>query len=146
MPMPSDDHMSKGDTGPARRIEVFTGSGRRRAWTVDQKAAIVAESYAGVGSVCDVARRYGLTPTQLFTWRRADRDRVVSCDDPEALFVPAVVDAPIHALNAQKDRRQSRDAEGPLIRVEVAGASVWVCGNADVATVTAIIRTLKVAR
>lgn len=147
MSMSSDDHMSKGDMGPARRIEVFTGAGRRRAWTVDQKAAIVAESYAGVGSVCDVARRHGLTPTQLFTWRRADRERVASCDEPEALFVPAVVDAPIHELNdAQKNRRHSIDAERPLIGVEIAGASLRVYGGADVATVMAIIRALKVAK
>src|SRR3954467_8008449 len=30
----------------ARRIEVFTGVGRRRTWPADEKAAIVAESYA----------------------------------------------------------------------------------------------------
>ena len=30
----------------ARRIEVFTGAGRRRNWPADEKAAIVAESYA----------------------------------------------------------------------------------------------------
>ena len=30
----------------ARRIEVFTGAGRRRTWPTDEKAAIVAESYA----------------------------------------------------------------------------------------------------
>src|SRR4051795_9952614 len=30
----------------ARRLEVFTGAGRRRNWPADEKAAIVAESYA----------------------------------------------------------------------------------------------------
>ena len=30
---------------PTRRIEVFTGAGRRRAWSADQKAAIVADSF-----------------------------------------------------------------------------------------------------
>jgi Transposase len=62
MSMPSDDHMSKAADASARRIEVFTGAGRRRAWTAAEKAAIVAESYAGAVSVCDVARRHGLTP------------------------------------------------------------------------------------
>ena len=41
---------------PARRIEVFTGAGRQRAWTSDEKAAIVAESYAGGATVCEIAR------------------------------------------------------------------------------------------
>jgi transposase len=30
-----------------RRLEVFTGSGRRRRWTAEQKARILAESYEG---------------------------------------------------------------------------------------------------
>src|SRR5205085_11850913 len=57
----------------ARRIEVFTGAGRRRNWPADEKAAIVAESYAPGKTVCGVARRHGLTPAQLFTWRRLAR-------------------------------------------------------------------------
>jgi len=30
---------------PVRRIEVFTGAGRRRSWSPEEKAAIIAESY-----------------------------------------------------------------------------------------------------
>src|SRR6478736_6525214 len=58
---------------PARRIEVFTGAGRRRSWSMAEKAAIVAESYGAGDTVCAVARRHGLTPQQLFTWRRLAR-------------------------------------------------------------------------
>jgi transposase len=39
-------HKPKAD--PVRRLEVFTGAGRRRAWTEEQKAQIVAESYRDV--------------------------------------------------------------------------------------------------
>ncbi len=67
--------MSKGLVEPVRRIEVFTGAGRRRAWTGEEKARIVAESCAGDDTVCGVARRHGLTPQQLFTWRRQARRR-----------------------------------------------------------------------
>ena len=56
-------HKSKGE--PVRRLEIFTGSGRRRAWTPEQKAAILAESYESGDKVSAVARRYGLTPRQL---------------------------------------------------------------------------------
>ena len=55
---------------PARRLEIFTGAGRRRAWSDEEKAAIVAESLSGRESVSAVARRRGLTPSQLFGWRR----------------------------------------------------------------------------
>ena len=58
---------------PVRRLEVFTGVGRRRSWTAEQKLGIVAESYADGETVSAVARRHGLTPQQLFGWRRAAR-------------------------------------------------------------------------
>ena len=77
----------------ARRIEVFTGAGRRRTWPADEKAAIVAESYAPGRTVCGVARRHGLTPAQLFTWRRLARRARLPVKEPPVRFVPAVVEA-----------------------------------------------------
>ena len=61
-------HKSKPE--PVRRLEVFTGTGRRRTWTAEQKAQIVAESYVDGERVTAVAHRHGLTPQQLFGWRR----------------------------------------------------------------------------
>ena len=55
---------------PVRRMEVFTGAGRRRSWSAADKVAIIAERYGAGETVCSVARRHGLTPQQLFTWRR----------------------------------------------------------------------------
>jgi transposase-like protein len=63
----------KREPEPVRRLEVFTGAGRRRRWTAEQKARIVAESYESGETVCAVARRHGLTPQQLFGWRRHTR-------------------------------------------------------------------------
>jgi len=51
----------------ARWIEVFTALGQRRRWSADAKAQIVAESYET--SVGEVADRYSLAKTQVFTWR-----------------------------------------------------------------------------
>ena len=53
-----------------RRVEVITGVGRRRRWTDEEKAWIVAESLDPATTVSAVARRYGLHASQLFTWRR----------------------------------------------------------------------------
>ena len=52
------------------RIEVITGPERRRRWPIEQKRAIVAESYRPDTSPSSVARRYGLSTGQLYTWRR----------------------------------------------------------------------------
>ena len=50
---------------PVRRLEVFTGAGRRRTWRDEDKARIVAEIATGGNSVCAVTRRHGLSPLQL---------------------------------------------------------------------------------
>src|SRR3954452_20320261 len=66
----------------ARRLEGFTGAGRRRTFPADEKAAIVAESYAPGRTVCGVARRHGLTPAQLFTVRPTAQPRAFETVGP----------------------------------------------------------------
>src|SRR3954471_24323200 len=77
----------------ARRIEVFTGAGRRRTWPTDEKAAVVVESYAPGRTVCGVGPRHGLTPARLFTGRRLARRARLPLKEPPVRFVPAVVEA-----------------------------------------------------
>jgi transposase len=55
---------------PARRVEIFTGAGRRRIWSAAEKARIVAESLLPGTNVSALARAHGLTPAQIFRWRR----------------------------------------------------------------------------
>lgn len=56
-----------------RRIELITGTGRRRRWSSAEKARIVVESFEREANVSEVARRNGLSPQQLSTWRREAR-------------------------------------------------------------------------
>jgi transposase len=56
---------------PFRRIEVITGIERRRRWSEEDKARIVAESLEPGVVVADVARRYGIHRNQLYGWRSA---------------------------------------------------------------------------
>jgi transposase len=53
-----------------RRLEVITGVGRRRRWSLEDKARIVAESLDPATTASAVARRYGLHASQLFVWRQ----------------------------------------------------------------------------
>ena len=61
----SERNDKSNDAASVRRLEIFTGAGRRRAWTAEQKAAIVAESVEDGARVSQVARRHGLSPQQL---------------------------------------------------------------------------------
>jgi transposase len=126
MMMPGDDVLTM---PAARRIEVFTGTGRRRRWSAEAKAAIVAESY--VSSVGEVAERHGLAKTQLFTWRR-DAQQATECS-----FARVEVD----------DKASSREpAGGEAIEVRVGAATVRIPLGADPGLVTAILMALRSSR
>lgn len=118
-------HMSISDhkpmSEPVRRIEVFTGAGRRRNWSPAEKAAIIAESYVEGETVCSVARRHGLTPQQLFTWRRLARG-VPTAEAP--MFVPAVVEPP--APTMAKPPRRRRLSAAASIELEIDSVVVRV--------------------
>ena len=140
MTMPSNDHMSRA----AQRVEIFTGAGRRREWSPEQKAVILTESYSGAASVCDVARRHGLAPAQLFTWRRIARRKG---DAQETPFAPVVVE-PLAAGPAALTSQSMPVAALPqlpshVIELDVGGANVWIWPAAPVCMVTAIIGALK---
>lgn len=54
----SEFTLKSSDDEPVRRFEVFPGTGRRRDWSDDDKARIVAESYDLGATVSEVARRH----------------------------------------------------------------------------------------
>ncbi|TCO06154.1 transposase [Camelimonas lactis] len=87
-----------------------------------------------------MARRHGLTPQQLFTWRREARQRMEAETLPA--FVPAVlVEAEPMAAKKQK-RRGPRPTSG-AIEIEASGVTVRCGDGASPATITAVIRALK---
>ena len=139
--MPGDDVLTE---PVARRIEVFTGAGRRRKWSAEAKAQIVDESYAS--SVGEVADRYGLAKTQLFIWRRETRAKVQASVDPGPLqFAPVLVEpvsAPIPVRPKRVRNRGRRGGDGG-IKLEIGGVIVRVERGADAKTVAAVIRALK---
>jgi transposase len=57
-------------TNPADRVEIITSVQRRRCWTASEKVRIVEETFEPGMTVSLVARRHGVAPNQLFTWRR----------------------------------------------------------------------------
>src|SRR5215217_5780770 len=69
-PMCSHSHTTSTKADGFRRFEVITGVGRRRRWTDEDKARIVAESLDPATTASAVARRYGLHVSQLFVWRQ----------------------------------------------------------------------------
>jgi transposase len=134
-------------TEPVRRLEVFTGAGRRRKWSDEDKARIVAEIVASGDSVCSVARRHGLSPQQLFGWRRQLREAVGGHSGAdEVQFVPAVVDAVVPVPTAHRERRAVRKADSGIIEIEVDGITIRAGRGADTAMIASIVQALKASR
>ena len=139
------DHTLKSDVA-ARRLEVITETGRRRWFSKDDKAQIVEETLVPGAVVSEIARRHGLTPQQVFTWRRQAR-RLPMPDDPP--FVPAVVDAmaPVAVAGRERktaQRKAKQDVGG--IEIEAEGVTIRVGRGADVAMIAAIVHALKASR
>jgi transposase len=128
---------------PIRRLELFTGAGRWRTWSDEEKAAVVAESDGPGTSISAVARRHGLNASQLFTWRRLAR-QAGRQDDRTVRFVPAVLSVgPQEPASAQTGSglREQRGCHG--IEIEIAGATVRIAQGASPAQIAAVIRALK---
>jgi transposase len=73
------------------RVEVLGGSERRRRWRFEDKARLVAQTFEPGVSVCAVARRNGIAPGLLFTWRRQAREGRLGGSEPAPLFVPVTI-------------------------------------------------------
>lgn len=76
-------------TGNKDRIEVITSVQRRRRWSAEEKVAIVQETYAPGMSVSMVARRHGVAPNMVFSWRRLYADGALSAVGAGEDVVPA---------------------------------------------------------
>src|SRR5829696_9110906 len=141
------DHTLKSDVAP-RRLEVITETGRRRWFSKDDKARIVEETLLPGAVVSEIARRHGLTPQQVFTWRRQARQAPATKAD-ELQFVPAVVDAMAPAAAVGRERKALRCKAKPdlgVIQIEVDGVTIRAGHGADAAMIAAIVHALKAIR
>lgn len=119
-------HMTDTKAAGFHEVTVIEGSARRRSWSREEKARIVAESFDPVVSVSAVARRHGLNPNQLFTWRRQFRDEME-----------------IWPADGGEAGQSAATSSGGVIELLVAGVRVRVDSDVDAA---ALRRVLQVVR
>ena len=130
------DAKFKPNAAAVRRFEVFTGTGRRRRWPLDEKARIVGETLAPGAVVSEVARRHGISPQQLFGWRRAARLRAIDGAADLPGFVPAMLDGPT---------AMPPHADGAVLEIIVGSMIARIPLGADGATLARIVQALKAA-
>ena len=124
--------------GGYRRIEVLTGPGRRRHWSDEAKARIVAETLEPGAVVSGVARRWQVSPQQVFDWRRQARVGSAKAGTPAVpAFVPIVAETPAPASATTPVR------PAPSIEVKLAGAVLRVPPGTDMELLTAVLRAIR---
>lgn len=77
-------------TGFDSEVEVIAPArvGRRRRFTADEKRKIVEETTVPGQSVSAVSRRYGVSPSMLFRWRRLAEEGTMSSLGADESVVP----------------------------------------------------------
>jgi transposase len=115
-----------------RHVEVLTGTPRRRRWSADEKARIVAESSAAGAVARSVALRHGVHPNQLYAWRREFRamgeaaEPGVTCG-----FVPVAV-----AMGAP-------GRMAGAVEIELAGAVLRAAPGVAMEFLSAVLRAMR---
>lgn len=125
-----------------KRLEIVE-TGRRRRWSEDEKLKIVMESLQYPGQMTVTARRYGISRSQLYLWRRAFRATQAETSKPQTGFVPATI-----AVEPLPPARDSAPPPDPgTIEIDFAnGARMRITGAIDGATLAAALRALSDGR
>ena len=76
-----------------RRVEIITGTERRRRWSEAEKRQLVAESYGPGSGVAQVARRHGVAESCLYVWRKQFAEGGVEPSVARARLIPVRVEA-----------------------------------------------------
>ena len=120
------------DSFQVQRLEVVN-TGRRRRWSVAEKLRIVEESFQGHRQVSATACRHDISPSLLFSWRKAfrrGRDEVIG-------FAPALIvpdeEAPLGAAAAV----------GRMEIVTVTGQRIMVGADVDVLALARVVAALE---
>ena len=122
-------------------VEIFRGQVRRR-WSEEDKRRLVAETFGPGATVHGVARRHGVSPSQLFAWRKLYRVRAGIEHAVPASGVPGFAAVEIAPATPPSDADMVPAPSG-LIEIELAsGNRVRISGAPDPEVVVAALRAL----
>ena len=141
---PNDTHQdNRNDHKSYRRIELITGTTRRRRWSDDERARILADSFEPGANIAAVARRHGVHGGLLHSWRKKAKtpaDEAAQVDAP--LFIPVtIVKASGDAVGETAPLPLS--PPGRMIEIETKGALVRVPAGVDPETLAVVLTALR---
>ena len=128
--------------------EILSGPERRRRWSSEEKAGIVAEVMLPGATVTEVARRHGISRGLLYTWRREARPG--SARDGIASSLPDLV--PVMIAPGEPSQRSAMASEQasagprPTGRIEIAlpgAVHVTVRGRVEERMLRSVLSALR---
>ena len=135
------------------RLELITGSKRRRVRSAREKAAIVAETFAPGANVPESARRHGLNRGLLFSWRRQVRRarpgpvaEAASEEAQDPVFVPVEIEGPVGSPAGPiiaDPPSPTLLVPAPMIEIVMPAVMVRVPTGVDAATLATVMATLR---
>ena len=139
--------------------EILARVERRRKWTAEEKAALIAEVEAEGGKVAVVARRHGVSESLLYNWRAAWKAAAALARTPEPVeFVPlgvfgrageegpVMLAAPANVPPPERSRRTGMTMDERVGMIEVAlpsGARVRVEAFVNEKALRRVLRAIK---
>ncbi len=116
------------------QVTLISGRERRRQWSREDRARILAAISAPGAVVAEIARREDICTSLVYTWRREARRAAKRVE-----FAPVVVEAAPPASPAPP----GSVSEPGVITVELNEARVRIGAGASAALVTATLKALR---
>ena len=127
----------------ARRLDVLVGPERRRSCSEAEKARLVAETLQPGVSTVSVARRHGLHPQQLYTWRRQTRHGHLALQAEDVAMFAAVVAEAAPRPEILNDPLPT--ASGGEVVLEIADLRLRIGADVCPRRVAALVQALRAA-
>ena len=120
------------------QITVMTGPERRRRWRDEERFQILAEAFAPGACVADVARRWDVSTSLIYTWRRNLRR-----EQAEGTALPMADVTFAQAVLAEDEKPDGCD-RCAAITVELGeGRLIRISAGAPAALVSATLKALR---
>jgi transposase len=134
-------------------VEIIARVERRRKWTIEEKAALLAEVEAAGGGVKSVAHRHRISESLLYNWRSAWRAAAAATagSSGSVEFVPVgVIGGAANARPAMlASPRSGQSAESKAGAIEITlpdGSRVCVDAFVSEEALSRVVRAIKGAR
>lgn len=114
------------------RMTLITGVERRRRWSSEERAQILAAIDEPGAVVADVARRADVCTSLVYKWRREAR---IAASEPS--FAPVIVEQTLQSPSP------ASEPELDAILVEMKDARVRIGSNAPSALIAATLKALR---